>query len=254
MDLVNNEDFVFTDWRRDTHLVDQGTDIVHRVIRGGIQFMDIVERCSLKARHDSHALQASPSAVGFKQLIVFAKIRAHEVFPTPRGPQTGKHALICYFCIAFSCSGKRLLPYNTTEGRRAIFSCRYNIIIHSLLFIDKTKINKIIHYLRENDVSMSRIKEFYIKYLSWINAYWLVTIVFLIVTFTVGDSSLYKRYTYDEKIRGLEKEIKHYQKEIEINSKKLNDLHTDKEGLERFAREEYFMKRSNEDVFIIKDK
>ena len=92
---------------------------------------------------------------------------------------------------------------------------------------------------------MSRIKEFYIKYLSWINAYWLVTIVFLIVTFTVGDSSLYKRYTYDEKIRGLEKEIK---------SKKLNDLHTDKEGLERFAREEYFMKRSNEDVFIIKDK
>ena len=68
------------------------------------------------------------------------------------------------------------------------------------------------------------------------------------------DSSLYKRYTYDEKIRGLEKEIKHYQKEIEINSKKLNDLHTDKEGLERFAREEYFMKRSNEDVFIIKDK
>ena len=49
-------------------------------------------------------------------------------------------------------------------------------------------------------------------------------------------------------------QIKHYQKEIEINSKKLNDLHTDKEGLERFAREEYFMKRSNEDVFIIKDK
>ena len=101
---------------------------------------------------------------------------------------------------------------------------------------------------------MSRIKEFYIKYLSWINAYWLVTIVFLIVTFTVGDSSLYKRFSYDEKIRGVEKEIKHYQKEIEINSKKLNDLHTDKEGLERFAREEYFMKRSNEDVFIIKDK
>mgnify|MGYP000343903537 CR=1 FL=1 len=30
--------------------------------------------------------------------------------------------------------------------------------------------------------------------------------------------------------------------------------HLDKEGLERFAREEYFMKRSNEDVFIIKDK
>lgn len=101
---------------------------------------------------------------------------------------------------------------------------------------------------------MSRIKDFYNKYLSRINAYWQVTIVFFALTFVMGDSSLYKRYTYDEKIRSLEKEIKHYQKEIEINSKKLNDLHTDKEGLERFAREEYFMKKPNEDVYIIKNK
>ena len=101
---------------------------------------------------------------------------------------------------------------------------------------------------------MSRIKDFYNKYLSRINAYWLVTIVFFALTFVMGDSSLYKRYTYDEKIRSLEKEIKHYQKEIEINSKKLTDLHTDKEGLERFAREEYFMKKPNEDVYIIKNK
>ena len=109
-------------------------------------------------------------------------------------------------------------------------------------------------YLCKNEVPMSRIKDFYNKYLSRINAYWLVTIVFFALTFVMGDSSLYKRYTYDEKIRSLEKEIKHYQKEIEINSKKLNDLHTDKEGLERFAREEYFMKKPNEDVYIIKNK
>lgn len=97
------------------------------------------------------------------------------------------------------------------------------------------------------------IKDFYTKYLTKINAYWLVTIGFLILTFTAGDSNLYQRYMYDEKIRSLEKEIRHYQKEIEINSKKLNDLRTDKEGLERFAREEYYMKRANEDVFIIKE-
>ena len=100
---------------------------------------------------------------------------------------------------------------------------------------------------------LKRIKTFYNQYLAWINAYWLVTIAFLIVTLTVGDSSLYKRYTYDEKIRSLEREIEHYQKEIEVNSKKLNDLHTDKEGLERFAREEYLMKRANEDIFIIEE-
>ena len=100
---------------------------------------------------------------------------------------------------------------------------------------------------------MSRIKDFYNTYLSKINSYWLVSIVFLIWTLTIGESSLYKRYTYDEKIRSLEKEIEYYQKEIEINSRKLNDLHTDRDGLERFAREEYFMKSSNEDIFIIKE-
>lgn len=101
---------------------------------------------------------------------------------------------------------------------------------------------------------MSFLKDFYNKYLSKINAYVLVIIGFVALTFTAGDSNLYKRYTYDEKIRGLEKEIKYYQNEIEVNKKKLNDLHTDKEGLERFAREEYYMKKPNEDVFIIREK
>lgn len=99
---------------------------------------------------------------------------------------------------------------------------------------------------------MSHIKDFYIKYLSWINAYWLVAICFLAVTFIAGDSSLYNRYKYDEKIRSLENEIEMYEREIEENTRKLNDLKTDKDGLERFAREEYYMKKPNEDIFIVK--
>lgn len=101
---------------------------------------------------------------------------------------------------------------------------------------------------------MSRLKDFYDRYLSRINKYWLVTILFLGLTFTAGDSNLYKRYLYIKKIQELEKEIKQYKEEIEVNTKKLNDLRTDKEGLERFAREEYLMKKADEDVFIIKEK
>lgn len=99
---------------------------------------------------------------------------------------------------------------------------------------------------------MSRLKDFYRKYITKINPYWLVTLIFIALTCTVGDSNLYMRFKYDEKINSLEREIKEYKKEIEINSKKLNSLRTDKEGLERFAREEYFMKKENEDVYIIK--
>ena len=89
--------------------------------------------------------------------------------------------------------------------------------------------------------------------LSRINAYVVVVAFFLFITFIVGDSNLYKRYTYDEKIRSLEREIDLYDKEIEMNTIKMNDIHVNREGLERYAREEFFMKRPNEDVFIIED-
>ena len=48
---------------------------------------------------------------------------------------------------------------------------------------------------------MSRLKDFYDRYLSRINKYWLVTILFLGLTFTAGDSNLYKRYVYIKKIQ-----------------------------------------------------
>ena len=92
-----------------------------------------------------------------------------------------------------------------------------------------------------------------IRKLSRVNTYVVVVVFFLFITFVVGDSNLYKRYTYDEKIRRLEREIRHYKKEIETDRKKLDNIRTNREGLERYAREEFYMKRANEDVFIIED-
>ena len=92
-----------------------------------------------------------------------------------------------------------------------------------------------------------------IRKLSRVNTYVVVVVFFLFITFVVGDSNLYKRYTYDEKIRRLEREIRHYKKAIEADRHKLEDIRTNREGLERYAREEFYMKRANEDVFIIED-
>ena len=51
-------------------------------------------------------------------------------------------------------------------------------------------------------------------------------------------------------INDLEDEKEFYLKEIEKDDKELEKLSTD-EGLEKFAREEYYMKREKEDIFII---
>ena len=53
------------------------------------------------------------------------------------------------------------------------------------------------------------------------------------------------------KINDLEKERKYYREKIEDDRRKQEELLGDKERLEKFAREEYLMKRENEDIFII---
>ena len=103
------------------------------------------------------------------------------------------------------------------------------------------------------DLKKTKLIDFYYKYLSWINKYVLVTLGCFILMCLDSDCNLYKRYKYDERIRSLHKQIKFYQKEIDTSRKKLEELRTDKEGLERFAREEYYMKRANEDVYIIEE-
>ena len=100
---------------------------------------------------------------------------------------------------------------------------------------------------------MSKIAEFYNKYLAGINKYWIVTILFLVITLFIGDSNLFSRFKYDERIRYLEHEIERYSKELELNKKKIQELQTDKAGLEQFAREEYLMKKEDEDLFIVEE-
>ncbi len=52
-------------------------------------------------------------------------------------------------------------------------------------------------------------------------------------------------------INSLEGEKEYYQNKIETDNKKLKELKTNDENLEKFAREQYLMKKSDEDIFII---
>ena len=51
-------------------------------------------------------------------------------------------------------------------------------------------------------------------------------------------------------INDLENEKEYYEKEIAKDKKELKKLTTN-DGLEKFAREKYYMKRENEEIFII---
>ena len=54
-------------------------------------------------------------------------------------------------------------------------------------------------------------------------------------------------------IHSLESEKEYYQKKIEADNEKLKELKTNDENLEKFAREQYLMKKSDEDIFIVEE-
>ncbi len=59
------------------------------------------------------------------------------------------------------------------------------------------------------------------------------------------------RYKNKETIEKLEYQIRFYQLETKKNKEKLQLLQSDKDNLEKFAREQYMMKKSNEDIFVV---
>jgi len=57
-----------------------------------------------------------------------------------------------------------------------------------------------------------------------------------------------------KKIEKLEERKEFYQNEISKDRKALNEINNDQEMLEKYARERFFMKKKNEDIFIIEEK
>ena len=53
------------------------------------------------------------------------------------------------------------------------------------------------------------------------------------------------------KINKMEEEKEYYQSKINDDKRKIKELRTNNENLEKFAREQYLMKKPNEEIFII---
>jgi len=83
------------------------------------------------------------------------------------------------------------------------------------------------------------------------NRYFLTLLVFLVWIIIFDNNNLIQRYQYMKDLRQLEKDKEYYRERIEEDQRKLKELKTSDENLEKFAREQYFMKRDNEDIYII---
>jgi len=98
---------------------------------------------------------------------------------------------------------------------------------------------------------MDKLKAIFHKIKPFLNKYLITIVVFLAFVIFVDENNVIRRVQYEMKIRELKQEIRHYRKLSEESESKLKKLHSSNAELERVAREDYLMKKPNEDVYIV---
>ncbi len=83
------------------------------------------------------------------------------------------------------------------------------------------------------------------------NKYFLTVIIFLIWISLLDSNNLIARYNDMRELQKLKTDREYYTKRIESDRQKLYELKTDNHNLEKFAREQYYMKKPDEDLYII---
>lgn len=83
--------------------------------------------------------------------------------------------------------------------------------------------------------------------------YWVTFGLFLLIIVVLDENSLIQRVSHKREIHQLKTEIQRYRKQYEEDSKALKEITSNKEALEKVAREKYLMKKENEDIFIFEE-
>ena len=96
------------------------------------------------------------------------------------------------------------------------------------------------------------MKAFFIKIWPWLrNKYVLTIAVFTIWMLFFDQNNVVDRIQMGAEIRQLEDDREYYLEQIQKDSARLSELTTNKENLEKYAREQFLMKKPNEDVFVV---
>lgn len=81
--------------------------------------------------------------------------------------------------------------------------------------------------------------------------YAFVTFIFLLIIGVVDENSFLSRYHNMRMIREMKAEIRTYTEKYNYDTRRLNEMNTQPDAVKRIAREQYFMKTEDEDIFVI---
>ena len=100
--------------------------------------------------------------------------------------------------------------------------------------------------------NFAEMKPYARKILSFLkNKFILTFLIFLVWLLLFDSNNLVDRMKSILTLRQLETDKEYYISKIREDSIKLHELRTNNDNLEKFAREQYLMKKDNEDLFVV---
>lgn len=83
--------------------------------------------------------------------------------------------------------------------------------------------------------------------------YLIVLVVGTLIVGVLDENSVLKRVQLDLQIGDLKAEIEKYNNQYEADARQLNELRRHPQAIEKIARERYFMKADDEDIYVLSD-
>ena len=81
--------------------------------------------------------------------------------------------------------------------------------------------------------------------------YLIVIVVGVLVVGVIDDNSIRQHIRYQIQIAGLRSEIEKYNAQLERDNRMLKEMRKGPQVFGKIARERYFMKADNEDIFVL---
>ena len=101
---------------------------------------------------------------------------------------------------------------------------------------------------------MSKIKNFIQKVIQIKGLKYIVaTIIAIVIIGFVDQNSILSHIQNMDKINQLNEEIEVYEQKYEKDQAQLMEMNTSPKAVEKMARERYFMKKDDEDIFVLSD-
>ena len=93
------------------------------------------------------------------------------------------------------------------------------------------------------------LRIYHVKALKYI----LVTLFAVVLVGFVDENSVWKHLRNKQRINELQEEIDRYTEQHKRDNAQIDMLNNDPKAIQKIARERYFMKADNEDIFVLSD-